>query len=211
MPPQSAGPVTHISSLAGLHSQVVIQMVKPIDLYYSLDCSTDLPDTFHETLGNWYMDRQFPELMDTKYENCSEWYLTNLTTLGVQEPIVVIIRRDNGRWQMDEGHHRLSWALRNHIPEIPVVFDDSGADDNSHMGFIVARANVEAYHSTVTEEYLVSALRARQEAEAQTDEFPAVSSGFALGVEIGDTETALIPVPRKENGGRRKGGRHRRD
>lgn len=144
------GPLSHISTLASLHKSFCIQMVDPWDLFHAVDCSTDL----REDLG-YTMDEHFGELLDQKYENCTEWYLTNLATLGVQEPLVVIVRSDDGKWQFDEGHHRLSWALRNRIPLVPVIFDDSGADDESHAGFMVSRANVEAYHTTVTEEFLV--------------------------------------------------------
>jgi hypothetical protein len=138
------GPTTHISSLANLLNAYCIQMVNPLDLFYAVDCSTDLPDSV--------MDEHFGQLLTDKYENCTEWYKTNLATLGIQEPIVIIIREDDGRWQMDEGHHRLSWSMHHGIPEIPVIFDDSGADDESNMGFLVARANVEAYHNMEVEE-----------------------------------------------------------
>lgn len=137
-----ASPTTHISGLAALHVNYCIQMVRPWHLYAALDASTDLRHDLGDT-----MQEHFMELLRRKYENCSEWYVTNLADLGIQEPLVVIIRSD-GLWQMDEGHHRLAWSLFHNIEEIPVIFDDTGADDDSMAGYMVARANVEAYHYT---------------------------------------------------------------
>lgn len=172
----TAGPPTHISVLANLHKEYCIQMVNPMDLFHAVDCSTDLPE-------HMSMDEYFGELLATKYENCTEWYLTNLATLGVQEPVVVIIRSD-GRWQMDEGHHRLAWAIYHEIPFIPVIFDDSGADDDSVMGFLVARADAEVYHCS-TGDFLRS--------QAET---------LAFGAVVGKSKKVFIPRPRR-------GGRHR--
>lgn len=166
-------------------------MLNPVDLYYSLDWSSDLPD-------NGDMDRDFADLLDRKYENCTEWYKTNLANLGIQEPIVIIVRADNGWWQMDEGHHRLSWSLRHRVPLIPVIFDDSGADDDSHMGFLVARANVDAYHNQATEEYLMP--QAAEMLVAETDDYLAQQAEATV-------EAPFIPPPR--SGRHRKGGRHR--
>jgi hypothetical protein len=197
------GPTTHISSLASLHKQFRIQMIDPVDLFYAVDCSTDLWESVYgetEEIRCRVMDEQFGALLDRKYENCTEWYLTNLATLGVQEPVVVIVRWDDGRWQMDEGHHRLSWALRHSIPLIPVIFDDSGADDESHMGFMVARANVDAYHSTVTEEFLVPLA-----AEKLFEEPHALPSRMEKGKTFEGTASVFIP-PRDET---QKRGRHR--
>lgn len=188
----AAGPTTHITSLASL-THYCIQMVDPWDLFYALDCSTDLPS--HKS-----MDEHFGALLDRKYQNCTEWYLTNLATLGVQEPLVVIIRSDNGDWQMDEGHHRLSWALRSEIPFVPVIFDDSGADDESNMGYLVGRTNVDAYHDTVLEEFLVPI------AAEKLFEEPAPSVALAAKkLKSGDYE--WIPQPRPVL--RPDGGRHR--
>jgi hypothetical protein len=188
-------PTTHISSLANLHRAFCIQMLSPVDLYYSLDWSTDLEDWAkrYRPVGHRpNMDTDFADLLDHKYQNCSEWYKTNLANLGVQEPIVIIVRGDNGWWQMDEGHHRLSWSLRHRVPLVPVIFDDSGADDDSHMGFLVARANVDAYHNTATEEFLMP--QAAEMLVAETDEYLA-------------QQTVFIPTPRA--GRHRNGGRHR--
>lgn len=138
----SRGPTTHISSLANLHAAFCIQMVDAYALRDALDTSTDLRHDLGDT-----MNEDFPVLLEKKWGNCSDWFTTNLATLGIQEPLVIIIYRD-GLWCMDEGHHRLAWALLNN-KEVPVIFDDSGADDESHMGYLVSRVNVSAYHDTV--------------------------------------------------------------
>lgn len=192
----AAAPMTHISSLVTNMHNVCIQMMDPWDVFYAVDRSTDLPK-------GKTMDEHFGELLDRKYENCTEWYRTNLATLGIQEPLVIIVRSDTREWQMDEGHHRLSWALRHHDPgeiEIPFVFDDTGADDESHMGFLVSRANVAAYHNTMTEELLV--VSAGQELVEQTDEF------LALAAEKVKGDIVFIPTPRR-TAKHRNGGRHR--
>lgn len=199
----ATGPTTHISSLASLHKHFCIQMVDPWDLFYAVDCSTDL----REDLG-YTMDEHFGDLLDRKYENCTEWYLTNLATLGVQEPLVIIIRADDGRWQFDEGHHRLSWALRNHIPLVPVIFDDSGADDESHVGYMVSRVNVEAYHTTVMEEFLVPPAAERLFEEAEPSIAAAEAEHLPLTARKVKGDIVFTPTPRQE----RKsgpGGRHR--
>lgn len=187
---QHNGPMTHISSLASLHKNYCIQMVRPWLLLAALDCSSDLRHDLGDT-----MQEHFIELLRRKYEDCSDWWFTNLATLGIQEPLVIIIRSD-GLWQMDEGHHRLAWALWHNIEDIPIIFDDSGADDDSHMGYVVSRANVDAMHSMIPadaelvneiEEALVIPI---------TDPLPEVKS-----------TKAFIPPPRR--GRHRAGGRHR--
>lgn len=197
-----AGPPSHISSLAANLRNLCIQMVDPWDIFYGVDCSTDLPESVYGATAEICcraMDEQFGTLLDRKYQNCTEWYLTNLATLGVQEPVIVIVRSDDGRWQFDEGHHRLSWSLRNDIPLIPVAFDDTGADDESQMGYLVSRVNVEAYHHTVMEEFLVPP------AAERLFEEPADS---VLTAQKHRGEITFIPRPRQP---RRRdcGGRHR--
>jgi hypothetical protein len=187
-PVRDSNPATHISSLAELHKAFCIQMVNPLDLFFAVDCSTDLD----ESLG-YTMDQHFTTLLDWKYENCSEWFQTNLATLGIQEPVVVIIRSD-GRWQMDEGHHRLSWALRHGICAIPVIFDDSGADDDSHMGYIVARTSTDAYHDTVDEDLITSSA---DTLVTETDEFL-------------DQESSISLIPEQRKGQHRAEGKHRK-
>lgn len=184
---------THISRLA---IDFTIQMVNPYDLKNACDLSTDLHQDGYEHLT---MDSDFVVLLQRKYENCTDWFLTNLEALGVQEPLVVIILPD-GRWQFDDGHHRLSWALLNNV-DVPVVFDDSMVEgdnvvDNA-MCYHVARPNVEARSYTTadavelivqTETYLTNV------ADAATDEF-------------------MVPVPMPRNGKHRErakgGGKHR--
>lgn len=182
---------THISRLA---IDFTIQMVNPYDLKNACDLSTDLHQDGYEHLS---MDTDFVVLLQRKYENCTDWFLMNLEALGVQEPLVVIILPD-GRWQFDDGHHRLAWALLNNL-DVPVVFDDSmveGDDvlDNA-MGYHVARPDVEARSYTTadadeliieTETYLTNV------ADAVTDEF------------------MVIPRPRGSHREKAKtGGRHR--
>lgn len=182
-----ANPTTHISSLARLHVDYCIQMVRPWLLLASLDASTDLRHDLGDT-----MQEDFMELLARKYENCSEWYFTNLMNLGIQEPLVIIVR-STGEWQMDEGHHRLAWSLWNNIEEIPVIFDDSGADEDSHMGYLVSRENVEAYHHTVLED--VQLVVPPERALEPTTVDPHVS------------ETVFAPTARRAD--KRRGGRHR--
>lgn len=178
-----ANPTTHISSLARLHVDYCIQMVRPWLLLYSLDASTDLRHDLGDT-----MQADFMDLLARKYENCTEWYFTNLMDLGIQEPIVVIVRTD-GTWQMDEGHHRLAWSLWNNVEEIPVIFDDSGADDDSNMGYLVSRDNVEAYHHT-----------SPADAHLIVDPYRALEPSTIR-------ETVFEPTNRRE--GKKRGGRHR--
>jgi hypothetical protein len=143
-------PITHISSLATT-SHLCIQMVEPGLLIDCLDGSTDLRADLGDTMHDDFMT-----LLDRKFNRCSEWFNTNLATLGIQEPLVVIIY-PNGEWVIDDGHHRLAWALLNEISEIPVVFDDTGAGDESYMASVVARVDVTAYHNTTNEELVAEA------------------------------------------------------
>lgn len=128
-----------MNHLAMLAETINVQMVNPYILWDSLDCSTDLegPNDF---------DIEFASLLSRKFFACSPWFRENLRQIGIQEPIVIIIRSD-GEWQMDEGHHRLADALFGYY-DVPVVFDDSGSDDESLMCFQVSREDVEAYHDT---------------------------------------------------------------
>jgi hypothetical protein len=142
---QISGPISHISSLASNLAHICIQMVNPYDLKASLDLSTDLRHDMGQT-----MEEDFTVLLETKHGNCTEWFLANLTEVGIKEPIIVIIRGDNGLWQMDNGHHRLQWALLNNV-DVPVVFDDTGMDDDSHMEYYVTRPGVTANHETTAE------------------------------------------------------------
>jgi hypothetical protein len=137
----------HLGSLAMQYPHLYFQVVDPMELFNSLDWSTDLRSDYGDTMAD------FLELLLRKFENCTDWFLTDLALCGIQEPVVVIIRSD-GRWQMDEGHHRLAWAMHNHYP-VPVVFDDTGADDDSEVGYLRARVNVEAYHFTQQGEHLI--------------------------------------------------------
>lgn len=189
------GPTTHISSLANLHQAYCIQMVNAFDLRDSLDCSTDLREDLGDT-----MEETFPVLMEKKVESCSDWFFTNLATLGIQEPLVIIIRSD-GRWQMDEGHHRLAWALLNN-KDVPVVFDDSGADDESHMGFLVSRASVDAYHHTTDAD-----LALLEDVESAFADSPVTGEQLAHNGEQIKSETAFIPS--QSRGKHRSPGRHR--
>lgn len=186
---------THISKLASL-ADLVIQMVNPYDLKVACDYSTDYgPEKDAHEPG-------YVSLLQKKYGNCSDWFLHNLETLGIQEPLVVIVwKGPDGviRWQFDDGHHRLAWALLNNV-DVPVVFDELQADEDvedSDMFFRVGRPDVDEPHNmerqTValvqeTETYLTNM------AEAQTDEF------------------LSIPVQRTLSGARKKskaGGKHR--
>lgn len=119
-----------------------IQMVNPILLWDSLDCSTDLAEDQEFISG-------FERLLMNKYESCTDWFRDNLLTLGQQEPVVVIIRTD-GRWQFDEGHHRLADAMAEHR-DLAVIFDDTNADDDSVMCYQVARPDMEAYHDQIAD------------------------------------------------------------
>lgn len=154
---------THISRLA---TDYVIQMVNPYDLRAACELSTDYGEDHHTSESGYTV------LLQKKYENCSDWFLTNLESIGVQEPLVVIIRRD-GRWQFDDGHHRLAWALLNNV-DVPVVFDElrPGEDllDNA-TGYHVARPGVNARHDTTKESLDEEAEELTNMAEAPTDEF----------------------------------------
>lgn len=189
------GPTTHISSLANLHQSYCIQTVNAYDLRDALDCSTDLRHDEGDTMGE-----HFPVLMEKKAGGCSDWFFSNLASLGIQEPLVIIVRSD-GRWQMDEGHHRLAWALLNN-KDVPVIFDDSGADDDSHVGYMVSRGNVDAYHNTT--------------AEDDFDLLDDVESAFSKGAtdQLAHNTPKIkgnrvfVPAPRG-NVKHRAGGRHR--
>jgi hypothetical protein len=191
------GPTTHISSLANLHQAFCIQMVNPYDLRDSLDASTDLRPDLGDT-----MEETFPVLLKKKYENCSDWFTTNLATLGIQEPLVVIIYSD-GAWQMDEGHHRLAWALLHNV-DVPVIFDDSGADDESHMGFLVSRASVDAYHHTIADDLLLV-----DDVETSFPDTPETGAFLAQSPAEVKGDHVFIPAPAGEGGRHRAGGRHR--
>lgn len=182
-------PHSHISKLA---SQYTIQMVNPYDLRAACQESTDYGE------GNDTADPEYTVLLQRKYENCTAWFLANLESIGVQEPLVVIIRPD-GVWQFDDGHHRLAYALLNNV-DVPVVFDEmrEGEDvlDNVTC-YKVARHGVTARHDTTedeaelveeTESYLTAI------AEAPTDEF----------------DLPVIPAPRGAHREKAKtGGKHR--
>lgn len=191
------GPTTHISSLANLHQAFCIQMVNPFDLRDSLDRSTDLRHDLGDT-----MEKDFTVLLEHKWERCSDWFTTNLATLGIQEPLVVIIYSD-GSWSMDEGHHRLAWALLHNV-DVPVIFDDSGADDESHMGFLVSRANVDAYHHTIADDLLLV-----DDVETSFPDTPETGAFLTQPAPEVKSETVFTPTPRGNAGRHRAGGRHR--
>lgn len=174
-------PTTHISSLASVYSEYCIQMVPARSLARALDRSTDLRHDLGDT-----MEEHFGPLLEDKWIHCTDFFLKNLDECGIQEPVVVIIRSDTGEWQMDEGHHRLRWGLINNTP-LPVIFDDSGLDDESQMGYLVARKNANIDHTTT-------------EADAYA---------WAAQVAQMDDELFRVPEPRKPVAKHRKGGRHR--
>jgi hypothetical protein len=171
-------PTTHISSLANIYREYCIQIVNPFDLRNALDCSTDLRHDLGDT-----MDEHFIPLLAYKYQSCSDWFTTNLACLGIQEPLCVIIRTD-GRWQLDNGHHRLAWALLHNV-EVPVIFDDSGLDDDSDLSDRVSRTDIQTYHDTIAEDLVTTAEMALVE---QAEQYL--------------HDTAQIPQPRRH-------GRHR--
>lgn len=146
MNPALRPPTTHISRLASVYTEYCIQMIPARALARAVDCSTDLRHDLGDT-----MEEHFGPLLDDKFIHCSEFFLKNLDELGIQEPVVVIVRSDTGEWQMDEGHHRLRWGLINNTP-LPVIFDDSGDDDESQLGYLVARKNANIDHMTTEED-----------------------------------------------------------
>lgn len=170
-------------------------MVNAFDLRDSLDCSTDLRHDLGDTMAE-----TFPVLLEKKYDSCSDWFATNLALLGIQEPLVIIVRAD-GRWQMDEGHHRLAWALLNN-KTVPVIFDDSGADDESHMGFLVSRANVDAYHTTTADDLLSA------DVESAFNDSPVSGQQLAQNKPPIKNPAVFIPSARGKSR-HRAGGRHR--
>ena len=160
-----ATPTTHISKIA---SDFMIMEVDPYDLKESFDLSTDYGEDKDPH------DSGFITLLQKKYGNCSDWFLENLASEGIIEPLVMIIR-DDGLWQFDDGHHRLMWALLNNVP-VPVVFAEMQPGQNHEEDdtfYRVARRDVEHRHYTTeadvlineTEDYLSNV------AEAATDEF----------------------------------------
>jgi hypothetical protein len=183
------GPTTHVTQLvAAGHA---IQYVNAFELKNALQASTDLRHDLGDT-----MDEHFPILLDRKMEDCTDWFVNNLATRGIQEPLIVIIE-PCGSWTMNEGHHRLAWALL-HDLDVPVFFDESGCDD-SNASYMLSRYGIVATHSSTTEEFITGA--GEQLAE-ETDEF------LSMRVSLDGDEVNLIPTPR--NGGRhRDGGRHR--
>lgn len=179
-------PTTHITLLASVYAEYCIQMIPARDVARAVDRSTDLRHDLGDT-----MEEHFGPLLDDKLATSSEFFLKNLAELGIQEPIVVIVRSDTGEWQMDEGHHRLRWGLINNTP-LPVIFDDSGADDESQLGYLVARKNALCDHTTT-------------EADA-----------YAWAAQVAQMEDELLiqdslntgPIP-AQRGRHRKGGKHR--
>jgi hypothetical protein len=161
-------------------------MVDAFDLRDALDRSTDL---YHDEGDTMHTD--FPVLLEKKIGNCSDWFLTNLEMLGIQEPLVIIIYSD-GSWCMDEGHHRLAWALLNG-KEVPVIFDDSGADDESNAGYMVSREDVSAYHDMVVD--VESA-------------FIGGPSGDDLAHNVQKVNDVSVFVPAPRGKGRHRAGRH---
>lgn len=182
---------THISRLA---KDFVIQMVNPYDLRAACELSTDYGEE-HSTDESGYT-----VLLQTKYENCTEWFLRNLESIGVQEPLVVIIRAD-GLWQFDDGHHRLAWALLNNV-DVPVVFDQMYEGEeaiDSNMCFDVThKINDEAINvrsdATEADVFEFENYHSSRLAEARTDEFAA----------------PVIPLPRGAHRSKAGvGGKHR--
>jgi hypothetical protein len=178
---------THISRLA---SDFVIQMVNPYDLRAACEISTDYGEDHHTDEDGYTV------LLQRKYDNCTEWFLRDLESIGVQEPLVVIIRPD-GRWQFDDGHHRLAWALLNNV-DIPVVFDKMGADEDvldNVTCYQVARPDFNVRSNATEADVLISETESylTNVADAQTDEFAVV-----------------IPSPRGQHRSKAKvGGKHR--
>jgi hypothetical protein len=117
------GPTTHVTMLvAAGHA---IQYINAFDLKNALQASTDLRHDLGDT-----MDEHFPVLLDRKMEDCTDWFVTTWHTKGIQEPLIVIIEPD-GTWTMNEGHHRLAWALL-HDLDVPVYFDEVCGEDYSN-------------------------------------------------------------------------------
>lgn len=130
----------HLTRLAE-DPKLCIMLVNPYDLRDALDASTDLRHDDGDT-----MEDDFPVLMVEKHRSATRWFHDDLALLGVQEPVTIIIMRD-GSWQLDDGHHRLMWCLLNNI-DVPVVFDDTGAGEDSTVRYEVQRIDVEAFHYT---------------------------------------------------------------
>lgn len=120
----------HLSALAlrGL----TIMMVNPFDLRDALDASTDLRHDLGDT-----MEEDFPILLIDKEADQTAYFKHSLTVQGIQEPITIIIMPD-GSWQMDDGHNRLKFGLLNNV-DVPVVFDDTGAGEDSTLRYEVER------------------------------------------------------------------------
>lgn len=177
-------PTTHISRIA---SDFTIQMVNPYDLKEAMDLSTDHPDgTPH--------DPRFVTLLQRKYGNCTDWFLDNLESEGIKEPLVMIIRND-GLWQFDDGHHRLAWALLNNV-EVPVVFAEMlpGMDiEDEHTGYYVSRHDVNERHDTTAE--------AAEELINEAEDY--------LHKVAEPTNEFIVPTPRLKPQRHRTGGRHR--
>lgn len=185
---------THISRLA---SDYVIQMVNPYDLRQACELSTDYGE------DNTTSESGYTVLLQKKYENCTDWFLTNLAAIGVQEPLVVIIRPD-GLWQFDDGHHRLAWALLNNV-DVPVVFDDSmvegDAIEDNLTCYYVTRHDVTARHDT-TEADLAD----------EAEELIEQTENYLTNLAEAPTDVFLAVIPRPRGSHREKsktGGRHR--
>lgn len=184
---------THISRLA---SDYVIQMVNPYELRAACELSTDYGEGHHTS------EPGYTVLLQRKYENCTDWFLTNLEAIGVQEPLVVIVLPD-GRWQFDDGHHRLAWALLNNV-DVPVVFDDSMVEGDDILDnttcFEVTRHGVTARHNTT-------------EAELAAEELIVETEHYLTNVTEAPTDEFIAVIPRQRRGSHRNkaktGGKHR--
>lgn len=174
-------PTTHITSLAALHRDFCIQMIPARELVKSLDASADLN-------SGQTMEEHFIPLLDRKEKNCSEWFRTNLVTLGIQEPLVIIVYPGN-LWLLDNGHHRLAWGVLMDA-DVPVIFDDSGACDDSNLAYLVARKEIEVYHNTIDDDFTTTA-------------------EIALVEEVIEHLASIASIPRQIRGRHRRGGKHR--
>jgi hypothetical protein len=70
---------------------------------------------------------KFSMLMDKKFEDCSEDFLSSIINEGARKPVCIEVNRlDSDYWRFGNGHHRMAVYLKYGLENLPVVFSFDG-------------------------------------------------------------------------------------
>lgn len=113
-------PITHMSP-----ESVLLSLDGSVDMglhEYCFLCGTK--NCEDPTAGD-HIQARIESLLNSKLSECTVDFRTSCKEEGIQSPICIEVGFD-GSWWQGNGHHRLTVALADAIPSIPVVFSFDG-------------------------------------------------------------------------------------